>query len=300
MFNRALFALWCQTRGFISIYIGRPARLQIPTSQCAGKQTRPVKGYSLLWPTPLNLLNMATVWYSPFGLWLVGGGYLIVRKSRAGWFPHFLWCADLADTKVLHFTPRKVASWWYRPIHMLWFSGVIKCDDLWLRFPERSALQTDSRLAYVPAVESERIAVIDAGMRRKASHCVGLALAAAKPTAATFRHWKHSDVSIWPKCPCFHRLVDYQPAGFANGLGSGLNRFQMRNPGAGVHMTVTRDSWETTVRSNSSHFPANPGHREKSGQVPTGPPQFRRPLFLSHALWGTDWPRAPWPAWARC
>jgi hypothetical protein len=63
-------------------------------------------------------------------LWLIGGGYLIVRKSRAGWFPHFLWCADLADTKVLHFTPRKVAPWWYRPIHMLWFSSVIKCDDL--------------------------------------------------------------------------------------------------------------------------------------------------------------------------
>jgi len=64
-----------------------------------------------------------------FRLWLTGGGYLVVRKSRAGWFPHFLWCADLADAMVLHFAPRKIAPWWYRPIHMLWFSGVLKRDD---------------------------------------------------------------------------------------------------------------------------------------------------------------------------
>ena len=63
-------------------------------------------------------------------LWLTGGGYLVVRKSRAGWFPHFLWCADLADARVLHFAPRKIAPWWYRPIHMLWFRGVVKRDDL--------------------------------------------------------------------------------------------------------------------------------------------------------------------------
>lgn len=63
-------------------------------------------------------------------LWLTGGGYLVVRKSRAGWFPHFLWCADLADARVLHFAPRKIAPWWYRPIHMLWFRGVVRRDDL--------------------------------------------------------------------------------------------------------------------------------------------------------------------------
>ena len=64
-----------------------------------------------------------------FRLWLTGGGYLLVRKSRAGWFPHFLWCADLADAMVLHFAPRNIAPWWYRPIHMLLFSGVVKRDD---------------------------------------------------------------------------------------------------------------------------------------------------------------------------
>jgi hypothetical protein len=63
-------------------------------------------------------------------LWMKWGGYLIVRKSRAGPFPHFLWCADLAHAKVLHFSPRKVAPWWYRPIHMLWFKGVVKDDDM--------------------------------------------------------------------------------------------------------------------------------------------------------------------------
>jgi hypothetical protein len=63
-------------------------------------------------------------------LWLTRGGYLIVRKSRAGWFPHFLWCSNLVDAKVVHFAPQKIAPWWYRPIHMLWFHNVVKYDDL--------------------------------------------------------------------------------------------------------------------------------------------------------------------------
>ena len=55
---------------------------------------------------------------------------MVVRKSRAGWFPHFLWCADLANAAVLHFSPRKIAPWWFRPIHMLCFNGIVKRDDL--------------------------------------------------------------------------------------------------------------------------------------------------------------------------
>ena|SRR5512145_1064036 len=62
-------------------------------------------------------------------MWLARGGYLVVRKSRAGWFPHFLWCADLANAVILHFSPRKIAPWWYRPIHLLCFRGVVKRDD---------------------------------------------------------------------------------------------------------------------------------------------------------------------------
>jgi len=31
----------------------------------------------------------------------------------------------------VHFAPQKIAPWWYRPIHMLWFHGVVKYDDLW-------------------------------------------------------------------------------------------------------------------------------------------------------------------------
>jgi hypothetical protein len=27
--------------------------------------------------------------------WFHRGGYLIIRKSRYGWFPHFLWSPDL-------------------------------------------------------------------------------------------------------------------------------------------------------------------------------------------------------------
>jgi hypothetical protein len=50
-------------------------------------------------------------------------------SSYLGWFPHFLWCADLANAVILHFSPRKVAPWWYRPIHLLCFRGVVKRDD---------------------------------------------------------------------------------------------------------------------------------------------------------------------------
>lgn len=37
--------------------------------------------------------------------WRARGGYLIVRRSRWGWWPHFLWAPDLGDLPVEHFAP---------------------------------------------------------------------------------------------------------------------------------------------------------------------------------------------------
>lgn len=37
--------------------------------------------------------------------WFRHGGYLIVRRSRYGWFPHFLWARDLGELEVEQFVP---------------------------------------------------------------------------------------------------------------------------------------------------------------------------------------------------
>lgn len=31
--------------------------------------------------------------------WLKQGGYIVIRKSRRGWWPHFLWSLDLKTFK---------------------------------------------------------------------------------------------------------------------------------------------------------------------------------------------------------
>ena len=33
------------------------------------------------------------------------GGYLIMRRSRWGWWPHFLWAESLDPLKLEHFAP---------------------------------------------------------------------------------------------------------------------------------------------------------------------------------------------------
>lgn len=40
-------------------------------------------------------------------MWVRFGGYLVVRKSRHGWWPHFMWAKDLGDTQIVEFTPEK-------------------------------------------------------------------------------------------------------------------------------------------------------------------------------------------------
>ena len=54
--------------------------------------------------------------------WFRDGGYLIVRRSHWGWFPHFLWSQDL---KVFEeFTPLRHAK--YRLCPPLLFTGYVR------------------------------------------------------------------------------------------------------------------------------------------------------------------------------
>lgn len=39
--------------------------------------------------------------------WIRDGGYLIVRRSRWGWWPHFLWAPTLGDLEVEQYAPRQ-------------------------------------------------------------------------------------------------------------------------------------------------------------------------------------------------
>lgn len=37
--------------------------------------------------------------------WFKNGGYLAIRKSHLGNFPHFLWIKDLKNADLEHYTP---------------------------------------------------------------------------------------------------------------------------------------------------------------------------------------------------
>jgi hypothetical protein len=46
-----------------------------------------------------------------FVQWLHYGGYVIVRKSRHGWWPHFMWVKDLNGLEVSEYSPPEVIAW---------------------------------------------------------------------------------------------------------------------------------------------------------------------------------------------
>lgn len=37
--------------------------------------------------------------------WVTRGGYLLMRRSRWGWWPHFLWAETLEPLRVEHYAP---------------------------------------------------------------------------------------------------------------------------------------------------------------------------------------------------
>lgn len=54
------------------------------------------------YPTILGYSNCLFFALSRF---LKRGGYLLIRRSRWGWWPHFLWAESLDPPRIEHFSP---------------------------------------------------------------------------------------------------------------------------------------------------------------------------------------------------
>jgi hypothetical protein len=58
--------------------------------------------------------------------WRKHGGYLIIRKSHFGWWPHFLWAKHLRNAEIEHYVP---ASGKAKPFPPPVFIGKVKTED---------------------------------------------------------------------------------------------------------------------------------------------------------------------------
>ena len=60
--------------------------------------------------------------------WITLGGYIVIRKSDEGWFPHFIWCGDLKDAEIEHIQP--VHKGFENPyLKKFWFESYISKED---------------------------------------------------------------------------------------------------------------------------------------------------------------------------
>jgi hypothetical protein len=55
------------------------------------------------------------------------GGYIIIRRSRVGWWPHFMWSPNLKDAEIEHFVPIQYRHDLKKPPFI--FKGYIKKND---------------------------------------------------------------------------------------------------------------------------------------------------------------------------
>lgn len=69
-----------------------------------------------------------------------GQGYIIIRKSNFGWWPHFMYAKSLEDAQIEHYVPAeplelksntkfKKLIFKFLPLHILLFEGVIKTRE---------------------------------------------------------------------------------------------------------------------------------------------------------------------------
>ena len=62
--------------------------------------------------------------------WWKHGGYIIIRRSKQGPYPHFIWCKDLKNAEIEHYTPEVHKS--QRTFkHKFLFKGVIRTTDVY-------------------------------------------------------------------------------------------------------------------------------------------------------------------------
>lgn len=62
-------------------------------------------------------------------LWWRRGGYVIVRKSRTTWIPHFMWARSIEGVEIVEYKPvRPVRHPLLRllPVHVILFRGRIR------------------------------------------------------------------------------------------------------------------------------------------------------------------------------
>lgn len=60
--------------------------------------------------------------------WRKFGGYLVIRRSHHGWWPHFIWCKDLKDAQIEHYAPKREGR--ENPyIKKFFFDGEIRTKD---------------------------------------------------------------------------------------------------------------------------------------------------------------------------
>lgn len=45
--------------------------------------------------------------------WFTKGGYLVIRRSRLGPYPHLLWTPELGSAPVEQFKPIEPRGWWF-------------------------------------------------------------------------------------------------------------------------------------------------------------------------------------------
>jgi hypothetical protein len=66
-----------------------------------------------------------------FAVWrfLRRGGYLIMRRSRHGWWPHILWCEHLRDAVIEHYVPFNYSEH-FAASHKIIFRGYVSRIDL--------------------------------------------------------------------------------------------------------------------------------------------------------------------------
>lgn len=60
--------------------------------------------------------------------WITRGGYLILRRSHHGWWPHILWCEDLRDANIQHYVPLEYSDD-FAASHKVLFRGYISRQD---------------------------------------------------------------------------------------------------------------------------------------------------------------------------
>lgn len=63
-----------------------------------------------------------------FNKWRKEGGYVAMRRSHFGWWPHFIWVRHLRNAEIEHLIP-KAERLTVEPVQKLLFDGEVKTED---------------------------------------------------------------------------------------------------------------------------------------------------------------------------